>query len=296
MVEGQETGFSVGRDVLGDDPVVRDCLVEGVGFRVTELVCHEDRRSFRPTIVRGVPDTPVLLVLFVRSGGFLLRAGGREEFIDPAMGFVICQGDEAAVSHPVRTCDVSTLLEIGQGVHDSVSAPRAPQGMPVAAGLDLAHRSLVAACRAGVDPSEALERVCDLLARLSGGPFPDASGRRASTVLAHRRIVHQIRAALIEGPLTMGLEELSRQVGCSPFHVSRIFRWVTGQTLTGYRNLLRVRAVAEEIAEGQPLRVLAAKYGFADQAHMTRVFRRHAGAVPSSVRDLLQPAGAVHRN
>jgi AraC-like DNA-binding protein len=39
--------------------------------------------------------------------------------------------------------------------------------------------------------------------------------------------------------------------------------------------------------EKRPLRTLAAEYGFADQAHLTRVIRRHLGTIPSTVRDLL---------
>jgi AraC-like DNA-binding protein len=89
----------------------------------------------------------------------------------------------------------------------------------------------------------------------------------------------------------VSLEELGRQVGCSPFHLSRVFHQVTGQTLNHYRNQLRVRAVAEDLADGHSLlRTLATTYGFADQAHLTRVFRQHTGQVPSAVRAMLRPA------
>ncbi|MGC0418204.1 helix-turn-helix domain-containing protein [Embleya sp. AB8] len=277
-----------------DDPMIRKPLMESAAVSVSELVCHEDQRTFRPGIPHVVPEVPVLLVLLVRSGGFLLRANGRAEFLDPTMGFVLHRGDDVAVSHPAHTHDVDTLLEIRRDVHDDAPDPVEPAGVPITAELDLAHRGLLAACRAGVDRFEVSERVHDLLAGLTGPagrPDPASTGRRATTVLAHRTLVDRARAVLIDGPPAMGLEELSHQAGCSPAHLSRVFRLVTGETLTGYRNRLRVRAVADEITDGQPLRTLAAKYGFADQAHMTRVFRRYAGEVPTTVRDLVRAAG-----
>ena len=46
---------------------------------------------------------------------------------------------------------------------------------------------------------------------------------------------------------------------------------------------------------GVPVTELAAKYGFADQAHLTRVFRRHAGELPKVVRAALRGTAAPAR-
>ncbi|MFE7592102.1 helix-turn-helix transcriptional regulator [Kitasatospora sp. NPDC057512] len=242
----------------------------------------------------GAPDDAVLIVSLIRSGGFVLRAGGREDFVDPTTGFLMRRGDEAAVAHLTDVPDLSTVLEFHQDVHGECPDGAGPRSLPVDPALDLAHRGLVAACRAGTDAFEVAERSHGLMAGLTGARAPAGGGRRPATVLAHRRIVHQACAALIDGPPTLGLEEISRLAGCSPFHLSRVFRSVTGRTLTSYRNQLRVRAVAEDIVGGRPLRELAATYGFADQAHLTRVFRKHTGELPSVVRSvLLRTAPAV---
>jgi AraC-like DNA-binding protein len=51
---------------------------------------------------------------------------------------------------------------------------------------------------------------------------------------------------------------------------------------------LRVRAVLSDLQDGAAnLRALAAEYGFADQAHLTRVVRRQLGRSPSEVRRLV---------
>ena len=99
--------------------------------------------------------------------------------------------------------------------------------------------------------------------------------------------------ALNQGGLTMGLNELARRLYCSPHHLSRVFRRVTGRTITFYRNELRVRAVLEDVTAGATnLRTLAAHYGFADQAHLGRVVRRHRHQSPAALARIL--AGDEH--
>jgi len=57
-----------------------------------------------------------------------------------------------------------------------------------------------------------------------------------------------------------------------------------GLTLTEYRNRLRVSEVLKDLQDGaENLRELAIRYGFADQAHMIRVVRRHHGAAPGTL-------------
>jgi AraC-like DNA-binding protein len=114
---------------------------------------------------------------------------------------------------------------------------------------------------------------------------------RPATALAHRRLVHAAREVLADGDFTLSLEEIAGLVGCSAAHLSRVFRRVTGSSLTSYRNDLRMGAVLRDLADGAPsLRTLAAAYGFADQSHLTRVAKARLGLMPSQVRELLDPA------
>ncbi|WP_126639775.1 helix-turn-helix transcriptional regulator [Embleya hyalina] len=293
VVEGPGRVAAMCRETLGDEPGIRRPLAEGSSLDIVEITCCDDQRSFRPPIFVSEPEAGVTRMLLVRSGGFLARVNGREEFTDPVAGFVLRQGDEVAVAHPAHTRDISTMLDLGRDVYGDLLLPPARDPVvPVTAALDLAHRRLVSACRAGIDRFEVAERVHHLLTTAAAPRTPARTGRRAATVRAHRRLVAHTRAVLIDGPLTASLEELGRHVGCSPFHLSRVFHQVTGQTLNHYRNQLRVRAVAEDLADGHSsLRTLATTYGFADQAHLTRVFRQHTGLVPSAVRAMLRPAG-----
>jgi AraC-like DNA-binding protein len=145
----------------------------------------------------------------------------------------------------------------------------------------------VATCRRGFDALAVAEQLHALLDRLA----PRPATARPATAVVHRRLVEEARAVLTDSGYAAGLTEIAVRINCSPHHLSRIFRSVTGETLTGYRNRMRIRAVLTDLDEGENcLRTLAARYGFADQSHLTRVVRRHLGQSPSEVRRLLDRA------
>jgi AraC-like DNA-binding protein len=86
--------------------------------------------------------------------------------------------------------------------------------------------------------------------------------------------------------------ELARTIAISPHHLSRIFSECTGETISRYRNRVRVRMALERLADGETsLARLAADLGFADQAYRSRVVRREVGQSPSRLRESL----AAHR-
>src|SRR5260370_178144 len=56
------------------------------------------------------------------------------------------------------------------------------------------------------------------------------------------------------------------------------------------RSGVRVRQAMDQLAQGEPsLADLAARLGFADQAHLARTVREHLGYTPSTLRPLLAP-------
>ena len=74
----------------------------------------------------------------------------------------------------------------------------------------------------------------------------------------------------------------------SPHHLSRVFRALTGVTVSRHRMRLRVRAVLERLGGGErDLARLAADAGFADQARLCRVVRAETGTTPSALREAL---------
>jgi AraC-like DNA-binding protein len=87
---------------------------------------------------------------------------------------------------------------------------------------------------------------------------------------------------------SFSLDELARQSFLSKFHLLRVFKSATGLTPYGYQMQLRLNEARRLIFQDKSLTEIAYELGFADQAHFTNTFKKHAnGANPS---DLLKTA------
>jgi AraC-like DNA-binding protein len=80
------------------------------------------------------------------------------------------------------------------------------------------------------------------------------------------------------------LQQVADAVGCSLFHLCRVFRRVTGWTLHGYQTHLRLRLALERLRDGASLSDLAVRLGFASHSHFSAAFRRTFGLPPSRFR------------
>ena len=101
------------------------------------------------------------------------------------------------------------------------------------------------------------------------------------------RIVEKLAVEYCE---RLTLDELSREAGVHPVHLSRVFRKCVGQGIGEYVHRLRVRAACEQILEPEiSIAEVSFALGFADQSHFTRAFRRVTGMTPSAFRSQLVP-------
>ena len=86
----------------------------------------------------------------------------------------------------------------------------------------------------------------------------------------------------------LSLDELAREAGVHPVHLSRVFRRCVGEGLGEYVHRLRVRTACERMLAPQTsLADLSFETGFADQSHFTRCFRKITGMTPAALRSLL---------
>lgn len=262
-------------------------VAEADGFWVGEQLCVEDRASWV-----GPAHRQDYVLILQRAGGFRIRADGQEHFVDPTVANFEWPGVELCVAHPLGPCAPATLIGLPVALGAGELSDRVATTSPRTGRLELAHWTLVTACRRGVDAFEVAERLWALLDLLpQQREAAVVPGRRPATALAHRRLTSAAREVLVAGDFSLSLEAVASRVGCSPAHLSRVFRRATGRSLTSYRNDLRMRAVLGELAGGaRSLRTLAATYGFADQAHLTRVARARLGLAPTRLRELLDPA------
>lgn len=81
------------------------------------------------------------------------------------------------------------------------------------------------------------------------------------------------------------LEELARIANRHPTHLARAFRNTVGVSIGEYRRRKRLVALSLNLrCTSDALGDLALAHGYADQAHMTREFRRFAGCSPGAWR------------
>ena len=228
-------------------------------------------------------------LVFVRCGAYRRRADGVEYIVDGNTGFVRRPGEEWSSAVFTSAYEELTVLEVDPdrlGHLPDLTDAAGP--VPVEPDVALAHRLLVGALRA--DELQLDEGVLDLAHRCMPSPACCRPiGRRHATAMTRRRLVAdcvELLNASYHEPF--GLLELARRVGSSPYHLSRVFREVTGTTISQYRTRLRVHAVLERLDEGDDdLSAVAAATGFADHGHMTRTLTGLLGAAPSVLRSRL---------
>lgn len=81
----------------------------------------------------------------------------------------------------------------------------------------------------------------------------------------------------------ISLDELARQAGVSRFHFARQFRLSTGESPMGYLRRARIER-SKRILQTRDTTIaeVAARLGFSDQSHFTRIFGRLVGVSPGS--------------
>jgi AraC family transcriptional regulator len=82
---------------------------------------------------------------------------------------------------------------------------------------------------------------------------------------------------------TVRLDELAGLVGLSPSYFSAAFKTSTGLTPHQWQMQVRIDRVKDLLGAGRmTISEVAAACGFADQAHLTRVFKQYIGATPAA--------------
>ena len=203
--------------------------------------------------------------------------------------------------------DVSTYVALRApvvrevlGVDDNRPARFAQPEVWLQPGALLRLQLLIRAVERG--PSDAfaaevgiLELVGEVL-RGAGEVPASATASRDSTRIAHRDLVHDTQA-LLSARFTenLRLADVARSVGASPYHLARVFRARTGQSLHGYREQVRLRIALERLLRSSRranLAALAEELGFASHSHLDARFRRTFGRTPGEVRAIANGADA----
>ena len=160
----------------------------------------------------------------------------------------------------------------------------------VAASVRRLHRALTGPA-SDLERYERLAGTGRLLVRYASGREP---ARRGADRLVAARVREVIRASVagpgagevsggeVSGELTA--DDLAAAAGCSRYAAYRAFRQAYGLAPSDYQRQLRVQTARRLLSAGVTPAQVAADAGFADQAHLTRWFRRYYGVTPGAYR------------
>ena len=131
-------------------------------------------------------------------------------------------------------------------------------------------------------PRRAEARLWDLLWRLAEAPTEVAPGRHAAVERAQ---------TLIEGRLgeQISIEALACEVNLSHNQLTRLFRAACGQTVSAYIQSRRAeRAVHLLRHTTLPAKAICTQVGAGDLQAFNKLLRRHAGASPRQIRNMVE--------
>jgi AraC family transcriptional regulator len=298
MRERSAVARAAGAPSAPDLEVAIDWLFVGAAVQVTRYRCLA-----RTPEIGAEQRQPTHVIAFPYRGVFEVHRGRDRAVIEPGSMVFFNEGEPYRTGHPCGGGDDGSAIAVRPDVlvealslHDPGVADRPEAPFRFASGTSPARTYLLQRllflrlARAGPADSLGVEEtalaiVDDVSAaacRSEGGPV----ARRLPPRADHVRTVDSVRAFLASRfAESMNLEAIGRTIGVSPFHLCRIFRAVTGTTVSRYRHSLRLRMALEHVANAQAdLSAVALDHGYSSHSHFTAAFRREFGLTPTQFR------------
>ncbi len=255
----------------------------GPGWRFGSFRCAPDREAFREVNVSGRDALVVFPVYPVR-----VRELGRWPFIanrnvavlrNPGAAYqldaLVPEGD-ACMWIAIDRAWLLALL--GPTVEGRIEAPFSePRRLLPARSWLIQHVALqLLHTGDGLGVPEALMALLEQTLAAPGLPSDDDRDlvHAAEEVLSTRYTEH------------LTLHEVAAAVGCTQWHLARVFRAQIGMTMHRYRDELRLRTALHRLRDpSQSVASLAYALGYSSHSHLSTRFRATFGVRPSAVRD-----------
>lgn len=261
-------------------------LASGPGWRVGDVVC-----SSGPHDRRFEEQHALVCIAAVMQGSFQYRTSQGDATLVP--GAVLLGNHRACYEcghdHSAGDRCISFMFEPGyfEAIVSSVPGVRsAAFGMPHLPPSKSLTRIFADAAAARCDPASVLfEQVGLELAAAAARLGADNVRRRDPPGRDLRRVAAILRHIEANAETPLGLSEMARDAGMSPYHFLRTFRRVVG--MTPHQFILRTRlhnAAVQLRRSGQPVLDIALDTGFADLSTFNRRFRSVMGMTPTAYR------------
>ncbi len=258
------------------------------GARTVGLVCHTSHASVID--VRYPAGTDFDTHVHEEAYLCLVRDGGYDEWLPGTTRRSVTVGADLIYPqgsrHAVRTGSQGAhVLHIadpsGRGWTGAVDPFRIGLLWQIAASVGRLDGSLADDADRLHLESLVIELRCDR------DPVRDPSERTPGPLDGIPKWLDRVRARLREDyRAPVSLQELAKEVGRHPAHVTRAFRRRCGMTPGEYLRRIRVAAALGLIRQSsEPLSRVALSAGFTDQSHMNRWVRRYVGVTPGALRE-----------
>lgn len=269
----------------------------GVSFEWHDFECDAPfdwARSFHPNSVevclnmagsgrivhqKQTADFAPLTAGFYRQGRAPLTAvregGERHQFITVEFStpFLKQHLNGQADLHPL----LKSVIENGDSVSGVGPAMRLSSELQQLAG-SLRHPPVLASAQNLWYHSKALELAVAFFFFQTGGKELFCVRHKRLAQERVSRVIAILQRKLAEPPT---LEEIGREVGCSPFHLSRTFSAETGMTIPQYLRQLRMEKAAELLRSGKHnVTEAALEVGYSSLSHFSSAFHETFGCCP----------------
>jgi AraC-like DNA-binding protein len=249
-------------------------------LRVTSLVATREINGCRVVCDGRDPARPCeqhvdsAALWLVTAGAFEVRDAAGAHVLDPTHVVLMPARRGYTIRHPAGP---DTCISFRGPLIDRLAGAEARQ-LPLAPAAVARMNAELAAWRRGEGDELAFGEV---LATIASAAAPERGERTNDRALSDA-IRHELRLHFAE-PTTLG--DMADHTGYSIFHACRVFRATTGHTIHGFRRELRLRQALARILDGdEPLTAIASAAGFANQSHLTKLFRARFGVTPAKAR------------
>lgn len=266
-------------------------LTQSPHFVVLDTLCSHPRAG-----CGGLQSGEPAQFVFTRRGSFGLHVGARSYFARPGTAVLLRADVDFRVSHPAWLGhDCCTNILIGPDLFDElIGNADASPGWEFRHDLNFQKAHLEAAVglrRQGSELLDVEESLLELLSCLLRLQRMDSEIRMPRTAHARRGVQRVQQEILGRVEENLSIDDLAKVAGCSPYHLCRVFRQETGQSLRQFRLQQRLGTALGRLSEGdEDLAAIACDLGFSSHSHMTEAFRQALGVSPHALRDDMKHA------